>query len=331
MNNNMPNNFNNGMPNNGGNTPMGNSMPNPVENAAKEQLVGGQSTVGNGPSVMQGMPNVGSPAGAMQGVGSVQNNPNVMQGGPVPNVKPEPVSTLPGQNHSGVNAVTMQKEEVKKDAPEVVAIPNFASNIPERSVPQQPNVGPTPNVTNVNPAPTVNQNMNVPNPMGVNPGVNVPNQIGNPNNNSVNNNPMPKPAPSTTNVIGANIPSPATTFPNNSAANQLSSFEPENVSSNNMNSIGGPKPQSIGAVPPTANGFNSTNGLNNGVNEPNNLNGPMNENVDSGISQIGTSDMGSMDDEIEMPTRKFPLSVREMVLIGIALIGIVIVVIKYWP
>ena len=319
MNNNMPNNFNNGTPSNGN---------NPISNAANEQLVGGQSAVGNGPSVMQGMPNVQNNPGAMQGVGSVPNNPNVMQGNPVPNQTPNTNSAIPGQNHSGVNAFTMQKEEVKKDTPEVVSIPNFASNIsePPKQPTPQPNVVQMPNVNN-NIAAEMNQNINN-SPLNsqvqkpeINQ-VNIPNM--NPNIPNGNNNAINQPINQPTNILG-----------------QVNNQNLNGFPSNNINQMNGPKPQNtIGIVPPTSNNVNPVNNmpnnLNNGINEPKDLNDSMpsvnNENFNSGVSQIGSSEMDNDVVEMpEMPTKKFPLSTREMVLIGIALVGIVAVVIMYWP
>ena len=69
MNNNMPNNFNNGMNNgfgpgvtnnnpnnmNQNNTTQNNSFVNPVVEKAKEEMMSGQSNIGNGPSIMQGV------------------------------------------------------------------------------------------------------------------------------------------------------------------------------------------------------------------------------------------------------------------------------------
>ncbi|MBQ6546769.1 MAG: hypothetical protein IJL74_02085 [Bacilli bacterium] len=301
MNNNMPNNFNNGMPNGGG---------NPMEQAAKEQLVGGQSAVGSGPSVMQGVPGAQNGPGVMQGMPGVQNGPGVMQGNPAP--KPAPAPAMPGQGNSGINAMTMQKEEVKKDSPEVVSIPNFASNMPEPPAAPQPGVVQTPNPM-PGPAPAPNQIGNPTNPL--NNTMNMPN---------VNEPKLPM-GPQTPNTIGGN------NIIGNPTPNSIGQVNNQNLngipSDNNINQMN--KPQStIGVIPPAP-----------GNSAPKDLNDTMpsiNTSSIGSTSQIGASDTSTTlnNDVVEMPDmpqKKFPLSTREMVLIGIALVGIVAVVIMYWP
>ena len=321
MNNNMPNNFNNGIPNNGGNNSMGGGVPNPTQNAAKEQLMGGQSAVGNGPSVMQGAPGVQNTPGAMQGVGSVSNTPNVMQGAPAP--KPEMGPAMPGQGNSGINAMTMQKEEVKKDSPDVVSIPNFASNIPEPPAAPQPQFGV---VQTPNPMPG-------PNPM---PNANMPNQIGNPDgplNNTMNMPNINGPKPPASNTIGGNViggPTPNTIGGNiigGQTQNTIGQVNNQNLNglpSDNMNQMNKPQ-NTIGMVPPAPNPApKDLNDTMPSINTPG---------INSGASQIGTADTSSLDNDVvempDMPEKKFPLSTREMILIGIALVGIVAVIIMY--
>lgn len=56
--------------------------------------------------------------------------------------------------------------------------------------------------------------------------------------------------------------------------------------------------------------------------------------VSDGISQVGQMEMNNrpqVNTSYQPPKKKFPLSVREMVLVSIALIGVVVVVIMYWP
>ena len=174
MNNNMPNNFNNGAQNNSANNQSINNFGG-VTAQANEKLVGGQSAAGNGPSVMQGIPNAQNDRGVMQGVSNVPNTPGIMQGNVTPN-KPDVPPIMPGQNHSGINAFTMQKEEPRQESPEVVSIPNFAPNIPEAPKPQpQPATAPAP------------QPVQTPNPINnVGPNMNLSQNIG----NSLNNNPF---------------------------------------------------------------------------------------------------------------------------------------------
>ena len=70
-------------------------------------------------------------------------------------------------------------------------------------------------------------------------------------------------------------------------------------------------------------------------NTNNSMVGDANRNASSATSQIGQTVPNSLNnDVVEMPNapeKKFPLSTREMILIGIALIGIVAVIIVYWP
>jgi hypothetical protein len=261
-----------------------------------------------------------------------------MQGAPAP--KPAPAPGMPGQGHSGVNAMTMQKEEVKKDSPGVVSIPNFASNMPEPPAAPQPGVVQTPNpVPGPNPMPGPNPNpvlgpnpgpMPGPNP---NPNVNMPNQIGNPANplnntmNMPNANelkpPVPPAAPNTIggNAIGGNIIGGP--MPNNSIG-QVNNQNLNGIPSDNMNQMNKPQ-NTIGMVPPAPNnGPKDLNDTMPSINAPG---------INSGVSQIGTTDTSSLDNNAveipEMPEKKFPLSTREMILIGIALVGIVAVIIMY--
>lgn len=282
MNNNMPNNFNNGLPNN---NPV-NNVPNVAQNTANQQLMGGQSTIGNQPNVMQGVPNVQNENGVAQGIGNVQNTPNIMQGSVAPEVKPEESVSIPGQGNSGINAFNMAKEQPKEE-PGVVSIPSFAPNIPETPAPQMPN-----------------QNMNV-NQMPNNP---LNNQIGTPDLNLVNEPIMPN---AQQQPINQNLNGIVNEMPINNGM-------PINNEMQNINMA--PPVNNIGINPEPA----PLNSLNNQIGEPS---------ANQGISQVGQTELNSMANDMaempEMPEKKFPLSVREMVLIGIALVGIVVVLIVY--
>lgn len=344
MNNNMPNNFNNGMPN-GDNKPI-NGAFNPQQQA-KEQLVGGQSTVGNGPDVMQGQPNVQNDRGVMQGMANVPNNPGVMQGNAIPN-KPEVPPVMPGQNHSGINAVTMQKEEVKKDEPGVVSIPNFGSTTPEPPKPVQPNPVPgpkpvnqmnsgmpnmdqsiknplnqinTPNigpsVNEIKPAEPVKQSEPVKDSVGVNPSVNGP---------VMPNEPLEPKKPVSDNIIGNE--------PINQAPNPMEQVNNQNLNSfpfENINQMSEPKPQpAMGSV------MNNQNVIGDAPKDLNDsITGGARNILNRGMSQVGVTQMNNSENDVvempEVPNKKIPLSTREMILIGVALIGIVAVVIMYWP
>ena len=177
MNNGMPNNMNgNGSYNNGGNSY--------AADRANAQMVSGQSSVGNGSGMMQGFSGVQNERSAMQGMANVQNNPGVMQGNNVPNQNAQ-LNQMPGQNHSGVNNYTMQKEEVKPVESGVVSVPGFDS--PSQNTPSVPNFD---NMPNQNIGSSSNRYNNLGN-SSVNQNVNSTfNDMSNVNSNVVNNTPF---------------------------------------------------------------------------------------------------------------------------------------------
>ena len=177
MNNGMPNNMNgNGSYNNGGNSY--------AADRANAQMVSGQSSVGNGSGMMQGFSGVQNERSAMQGMANVQNNPGVMQGNNVPNQNAQ-LNQMPGQNHSGVNNYTMQKEEVKPVESGVVSVPGFDS--PSQNPPSVPNFD---NMPNQNIGSSSNRYNNLGN-SSVNQNVNSTfNDMSNVNSNVVNNTPF---------------------------------------------------------------------------------------------------------------------------------------------
>lgn len=177
MNNGMPNNMNgNGSYNNGGNSY--------AADRANAQMVSGQSSVGNGSGMMQGFSGVQNERSAMQGMTNVQNNPGVMQGNNVPNQNAQ-LNQMPGQNHSGVNNYTMQKEEVKPVESGVVSVPGFDS--PSQNTPSVPNFD---NMPNQNIGSSSNRYNNLSN-NSVNQNVNSTfNDMSNVNSNVVNNTPF---------------------------------------------------------------------------------------------------------------------------------------------
>lgn len=177
MNSGMPNNMNgNGSYNNGGNSY--------AADRANAQMVSGQSSVGNGPGMMQGFSGVQNERNTMQGMANVSNNPGVMQGNNVPNQNIQP-NQMPGQNHSGVNNYTMQKEEVKSGESGVVSVPGFDS--PSQNTPSVPNFD---NMPNQNIGSSSNRYNNLGN-NSVNQNVNNTfNDMSNVNSNAVNNTPF---------------------------------------------------------------------------------------------------------------------------------------------
>lgn len=295
MNNNMPNNMGNGMPN------------DPMANAANEQLVGGQSAVGNGPSVMQGVPGVQNPAGPMQGVANAVNTPGVMQG--VPGMEPTPQAPIemPGQSHSGINSFTMQKEEVKPAEPGVVDIPNFGAATPEPPV-QMPN--PVDSVVN-NPVP--------------NPSI----------DNTMQMPPMPEPAPVQPEVdVAGPAVNPALSGAMNVEAPVQDNVIGEPVNPNPMGVMDNPVPNPQGPsvvmqTPPTPqnNVIGNVGEFDNQIGD----NSIGNNNVAPTPQNTMTTGDNDVTEMSDLPEKKFPLSTREMILVGIALIGIVAVVIMYWP
>ncbi len=177
--------MNNGIPSNmNGNGSYNNDGGNYAADRANAQLVSGQSSVGNGPGMMQGFSGVQNERNTMQGMANVSNNLGVMQGNNVPNQNVQP-NQMSGQNHSGVNNYTMQKEEVKSGESGVVSVPGFDS--PSQSAPSVPNFN---NIPNQNIGSGFNQYNNLGN-SNANQNVNSTfNGMSNVNSNAVNNTPF---------------------------------------------------------------------------------------------------------------------------------------------
>ena len=146
MNNNIPNNFDNGMSN------TNNFNNDPMIAQANEQLVGGQSSVGNGPDLMQGMQNTQNNGNIMQGFSNVQNPNGVMQG-TVEEIPNNNTMVMPGQVNSGINNYTMSVETPQQEANEI--------NVPQEPINEMPQVD---NAPSFNETPTIQDNqMNIPN------------------------------------------------------------------------------------------------------------------------------------------------------------------------
>ena len=313
MNNNMPNNFNN---NNNINSGNGNQISNPQIDRINEQLMGGQSTVGNGPSIMQGMSNVNQTGNVMQGMNNPQNNSNIIKQDKPQQAMPE----MPGQNHSGINAYTMQYEQTPKQE-------QNQSNV---GISQTNNYNAMNNMTNNNYNPNNLNNSQMP--------VNDINRINNPQtiNQNLNNNVMNN---SLNNQFGYqnNISNNSNTI--NNMRNESVTNNPDEFINNNSNqnmaymnnNMAGeqplPKndPQNNIGPNPTLNNYNSVGGIK-----------PTSTGTSQvGISQVGQTEMNhqamATDIKLDEPKKKkkFPLSTRETVLVAIALIGIVVVIIMY--
>lgn len=353
INNNIPGNFNNGMTSTGSN-----NFNNPIASEANRQMAGGQSQIGNGPNVIQGIPNVQNERGIAQGMSEVQNNSGIMQGNNMTNQNMQAKAQMPGQTNSGINSYTMQKEEPTKTNPKVVSIPSFGEPVQNQNMPNYPQ----------NPIP--NPGMQNPNSIGQMPNQNIQNEVKIPNmdnfQNQINNIPNPNNIPNNNNYnpnnnnnnLGQSIK------PNNQQVNNLNNIEATNTNNqiatqmNNRNNPNPAEPQKsqIMGIPsnnkplenqnnsniqkdikqsnkiPTTNPniiseIGNTRDLNNAIG------GIKPTNTNSGISQVGQTEINSFsqtDTGFQEPKkRKFPLSVREMILIGIALVGIVVVIIMY--
>ena len=310
MNNNMPNNFNN----NGGQNP-NNNIPNPVADRANEQMVQGQSVIGQGPSVMQGQ--------------GVVNTPGVMQGAPA-GAKPEQPNIMPGQGNSGINAFTMQSEPQVQNTP--------GGTMPNLNNGPMPNVvgGPKPN------EPVANQNtIGIPNVPNQGPNTigtpNIPNQgpntIGTPNipnqgPNNIGPNPMNNQVGNQGPVNGVNnIPQNGPAMPNPNNMNNTPNVNP-NPGMNTMN-----QPiNNMGNVNPTNNQNTPASNPNFGINNNSGIKPTPTSNV--GMSPVGQTEVNHQamptDINIEEPKKKkFPLTTREMILVGIALVGVIVVIIMY--
>ena len=83
------------------------------------------------------------------------------------------------------------------------------------------------------------------------------------------------------------------------------------------------------------------NGINSGINQSslyqNNDNiigntNSLNQSINSNNNSFNPSyEENSVSSSYQPQKKKFPLSIREMILVAIALIGVIIVVIMYWP
>ena len=281
MNNGMPNNMNgNGSYNNGGNSY--------AADRANAQMVSGQSSVGNGPGMMQGFSGVQNERSAMQGMANVQNNPGVMQGNNVPNQNAQ-LNQMPGQNHSGVNNYTMQKEEVKPVESGVVSVPGFDS--PSQNTPSVPNFN---NIPNQNIGSGSNQYNNLGN-SNANQNVNSTfNGMSNVNSNAVNNTPFS--GMNSNNIYGNNKDSNSVGINdiNKGVNSQANSYG--NSADVNSNVYGGvnntvSKPEvSVNEQKPLSSSLNNDSSLSNNISNSGNgnafdrLNSAINDNYGSAAS-----------------------------------------------
>ena len=281
--------MNNNMPNN-----LNNGMPNnanPVNNMPDPAVTAANSELMGGQGPASNTPNV------MQGMPNVPNEGSVMQG----------ISNVP--NNQGAMTGVVSPEPVA----EPTVMPgqgnsgiNAMTMQVEEPKPEEPGVVSIPSF-----AP------NIPEQPTVEPPMPEPQQMPNPNMNAnpMANNPLTNPmsAPDVNIINGPAMPQ----MPEQPLNPGMNDIPTNNIIGNGM--------PNVNMAPPVNNiGMNPTPNLNNQIGEPN---------VNQGISQVGQTELNSIDNDLaempDMPEKKFPLSVREMVLIGIALVGIVIVLIVY--
>lgn len=300
MNNNMPNNFNN--------NPVGD--PNA---AAGAQLMGGQSQMGPEPNVMQGLDNTQTNMNPIQGVEAPQPNPGIMQG--MVNPEPAPVA-MPGQDNSGINSFTLQAEG---PAPQEPVVPNPA-------MPEAPAMPAAPEMPAV-------------------PEVGMPNAT----EGMVNTNPIDGSIPNVMANIGMQPEAPVTpAAPEVPVAPEMPAVPEMPAAPMGMEQpmpgapvmpnpvMGAPMQPDMGMAAPVE--PQMMGGVNQDV--PPVMAGPampeqgMPAAPEMPGAPMGTEQpqmMGSEGDEDDLPQKKFPLSTREIVLVSIAFVGIIAVIIVYWP
>lgn len=356
MNNDAGNNFN---PNVGNNGP----VVDPVQNGAAANLMGGQGGPVNS-NIMEGQTGVVPTPGAFQGVSDVPNQPDMNLGATV-NPVPE-ANVMPGQENSGVNAFTMQAEPQPSMPNVEPSVPNANPIVDTPAMPEQGSaVNPTLDNTGVIDMPTMNSapenpvpespalnnallggaapvntdlnagNINDPMNSGMAPANDMPsNDFQVPGANDMNNQigaqPMDANTAPTDNMSSTDFQMPGVPNMNNQIGDQ------------NMQPMNNNEPNNFGM----ANGMNNPapmqQPMNNNIIGDNSMQNNIGQNNGMGGNQIG--DMGSMNNnpvpdanQNQDPNngydfqqeKKFPLSVREIVLVSIAIVGIVVVIGMY--
>jgi hypothetical protein len=309
MNNNMPNNFNN--------NPVGNP------NAAGAQLMGGQSQMGPEPNVMQGLENTQTSMNPVQGVEAPQPNPGIMQGMAGPE-QPQP-AVMPGQDNSGINSFTMQVEQPQAPAMPNPAMPDPAMPAAVPEMPAAPEMGmPTATDSIVNTNPIDGAIPNVMANVGMQPEAPVDPTMPPVDSAPMNNVDMTMPTdPNMAMGQAPVMPNPVMPEPAMPAAPEMPApepmMQPEQPQMMPDPNMGVPPVMPAAPMPavpempaaPEMNTIGSPEAANVGMEQP----------------QM----MGSDGEEDDLPQKKFPLSTREIVLVSIALVGIVAVIIVYWP
>ena len=335
MNNNIPNNFNNGGGASGGAGNASNNISNPVvDNVNKQMMSGqGQGAVINPAGAMQGQSAVGINPGVMQGQQNVSMQGGVMQGQANRQEVQSDKVVVPGQVNSGINAYTMQYEAQTSNSGQVPNAPagngqrGSATAIGQVGSFQNNNMnlqGATSGVLSSSEGSLMGNKTNV--VTGNNFGTPLAgdskapdnSQIKIPNSDNQFNSSAQDVRTNMPGSVGSNMATPtgdlSSNLPNNSFYNPPTSVVNNNVSSGGASTL--------------TNQGNSTSTNNTSIGIKS-----------AGVNQVGMSEVGAMEANqnsavtdsnfANPPKKKFPLSIREMVLIGIALIGIVVVIIIY--
>ena len=262
--------------------------------------------------------------------------PNVI-GNPAPNGIENPMANnqIGIPNNNQVNQIGPSLPNQNNNA-DILETTNF-NNLNQS--PQMPNGNIIGNQTTNTPGQTNIIGQNVPNintPEMNKPQVqNVPNQVGNQNTNMIGNNNMGQNINNQNNMQGPNnninmgqanpnsVQNPTTNSGINSNPNQGPSVPNPNVPQNKPNIPTG----NLLTPAMESEQIGSTRDLNNAIN------GIKPTGINKGVSAVGQTEMNNPNAQNNFqdftPKKKFPLSKREMILVGIALVGIVVVIIMY--
>ena len=361
---------NNGIPNGLGNNSFDGNMMDPVANKASESLMGGQGSAPSVPDMMQGFSGVQNESNAMQGVGEVSNEPTMMQGMQSPEPEFNNVVPGQGHSGINSYTMEYQTPEpnptVDNNENTNISINQPTMNVPENPVNVDTGVDyvETPNVEPQKPNPfldkfindnNVNNNMNTEvNNMDVTPGVPNPNLTFTPNMSmrmpvepQMNNNPLPnmnnnmsvdvEPV-STPDIPTVDISTTANEPINPATIDVMPAptVTYDNINENQLNNEQAAPDLNVNVTPAMPNNnapmnnFEVNPSIDNTIELNNNNMGvaPVTVNVPN---QIGAETVSESDDLTLDSKKKFPLTLRETILVTIALIGIIIVIIMYWP
>lgn len=332
------------------------------------RIMQGTPNVTNEPNIIQGIPSEpinqvqAMPGQETKGVNRytmgipvqeesqvINNNPEVVT---IPGFnKPEPPMQNPNFMQQPINQ-NVQNSEIKvpnNNIPNNIQMKNMANGLNmQRSgninnYPNQPvnNISnsnqPINNIQNSNLNQHVSNNMGqetfqqAPQNMNQNTGQNInPNVTYGQINSQTQMQNIPKQQVNQTNQNSYNNVIPNDNNKQSIPENQIGQMAQQNQ---NLSSV---QPQNAGQnINSTINKSPKTQEFNKPVEQKytNNISGIKPATNNSGLSQIGQMEQKSQAQTpvYQPPKRKFPLSVREMILVSIAIIGIIVVIIMYWP